>query len=218
MIISCRTIENELLRTMELTHCQYPVYWLESGLHNWPDTLNTRIQDILDHCSGYDSVLLAMSFCGNAVVGLRTHDFQLVIPRCDDCITLLLGSLQRRKTVTATYFLTEGWLRGERNIWVEYQHCLSKYGQKRGKIIFRTMLSNYKHMALLDTGCFDAETLETQVRQIAEALELSYVRLNGTLEYLNSLLGTYWDPKRFVVVQPNSIVTNQMCTLEGGLL
>ena len=53
---------------------------------------------------------------------------------------------------------------------------------------------------------------------IAEALELSYVRLDGTLEYLNALLTASWDPKRFVVVQPNSVVTDQMCALEGGLL
>ena len=82
--------------------CDYPVLWLESGLHNWPDKLQNRIQELLDQCQSYDTVLLAMSFCGNSVAGLETRDFQLVIPRSDDCITLLLGSLTRRQEAKAT--------------------------------------------------------------------------------------------------------------------
>lgn len=216
VVISCKTIEKELYAAMEQTGCDYPILWLESGLHNWPDKLQMRLQELLDSCGNYDTVLLGMSFCGNSVVGLRTHGFWLVIPRCDDCITLLLGSLDKRLHVPGTYFLTEGWLAGELNIWKEYQLCLEKYGQKRGRRIFEAMLAHYRNLALLDTGCFDCGALEPQIREIADTLNLTYIKLDGTLEYLKGLFGAGWDEDRFVLVPPNCTVTSAMCTLKGN--
>ena len=213
--IACKTIENELLAAMEQVDCHFPVLWLESGLHNWPDKLRNRIQELLDQCQGCDTVLLAMSFCGNSVVGLKTHNFQLVIPRSDDCITLLLGSLARRQEAKATYFLTEGWLKGELNLWKEYQNCLAKYGEKRGKRIFSALLAHYKNLALVDTGCFDREVLEKQVQEIAAVLGLEYICLDGTLDHLKQLLTGPWTENRFVQVAPHSTVTTEMCTLKG---
>lgn len=215
IVIACKTIEQELLASMKETGCEYPVLWLESGLHNWPDKLRNRLQELLNRCREYDTVLLAMSFCGNSVVGLKTSDFRLVIPRSDDCITLLLGSFRRRQEAKATYFLTEGWLKGERNLWKEYQDCLAKYGEKRGKRIFAALLANYKHLALVDTGCFDREALEQQVREIASVLGLEYICLDGTLNHLKQLLTGPWWEDRFVLVEPDSTVTAEMCTLKG---
>jgi len=215
IIIACKTIEQELLASMKETGCEYPILWLESGLHNWPDKLRNRIQELLDQCQTYDTVLLAMSFCGNSVVGLNTHDFQLVIPRSDDCITLLLGSLQRRQEAKATYFMTEGWLKGELNLWKEYQVCIEKYGEKRGKRIFYALLAHYKNLALVDTGCFDRELLEKQVQEIAAVLGLEYICLDGTLDHLKQLLAGPWTEDCFVQVAPHSTVTTEMCTLKG---
>ncbi len=107
VIIACKTIEQELNAAMEQTGCDYPVVWLEPGLHDVPKKLHETLEAHLDTVRGYDTVLLAMGFCGNSVVGLHTHDFELVIPRRDDCISLLLGDTQRP---FAAVFLTEGWL------------------------------------------------------------------------------------------------------------
>lgn len=210
-IIACKTIERELLASMEAVGCSYPVLWLESGLHNWPDKLRGRIQELLDSCVGCDTVLLAMSLCGNAVVGLKTGDFRLVVPRCDDCIDLLLGSPERRRALPGTYFLTQGWLDGELNLWAEYQMALKKYGKKRGKSIFSAMLAHYNHLALLDTGCFDRKPLETPLLDMARELDLEPICLEGTLEYLQTLLTGPWDPDRFLVVPPNGELTSKYC-------
>lgn len=210
-ILSCRTIEPELKSAMAQVGCGYEVLWLESGLHNVPRKLNARLQEQLDICDGSDTVLLAMSFCGNSVVGLKTGNFQLVIPRSDDCITLLLGSLEERMKHRATYFMTEGWLAGERNLWREYEECIRKYGREKGEWIMSTMLEHYRNLALVDTGCATQEDLEAQTREIAGKLELDYVRIPGTLDFLKQLLTGPWPRDRFVVVPPNSMVTDADC-------
>lgn len=215
VLVACKTLEQELLAAMAQTGCRYPILWLEAGLHNWPDKLRARIQALLDSCTGYDTVLLAMSFCGNSVVGLQAHNFRLVIPRSDDCITLLLGSLSRRQSLKGAYFLTEGWLRGERNIWEEYRLCLARYGEKRGKDIFAELLAHYTHLILVDTGCFHREALEPQVKQIAAALGLEYGCQPGTLGHLQQLLTGPWEEDRFVIADPHTSVTAGMCALKG---
>lgn len=212
-IISCRTIEPELRAAMARTGCEYEVLWLESGLHDVPRKLNARLQELLEQCDGVDTVLLAMSFCGNSVVGLRTGDFRFIMPRSDDCITLLMGSLQERMKHKATFFLSEGWLKGERNLWREYEDCLRRYGEEQGTWIFSTMLEHYRNLALVDTGCSDREALEAEVKQIAGKLGLDYVRIPGTLDFLEQLLTGPWPWDRFVVIPPGSEVTAEDCLL-----
>ena len=201
-IIACRTLEKELLAAMASIGCTYPVVWLEAGAHNVPDKRRAEIQNALDRIHGFDTVLLAMSLCGNIAAGLQTHDFQLVVPRYEDCITLLLGSSQLRNAHPGTYFLTEGWLKGADNIWAEYQHSLEKYGEHRTRRIFSAMLANYKKIAFLDTGCADVSAV---IQKIASQLDLEYARIPGRFSNLVDLLRGSWD-SRFLVVPPGKTV------------
>jgi len=215
IIIACKTIENELAAAMSTCDCSFEIRWLESGLHNVPKKLHDFLQDILDGCTGCDTVLLAMGFCGNSVAGIQTHEFTLVMPRVDDCISLFLGSFSQRKQHSAsgsTYFMTEGWLEGERNIWKEYEYTFNKYGPELGQEIFNTMFQNYKNLALIDTGCFDMTKAIADTKKIARKLNLSYIQLPGTIDYLIELLSFKWDPERFLMIPPHSQLGLSQCT------
>ena len=216
VIIACKTMEKELLAAMSRIPCSCEVRWLEAGMHNQPKKLNEQLQALLDACSEFDTVLLCMSLCGNAVAGLRTYDFQLIIPRCDDCISLLLGSSERRKKFPATYFFTDGWLKSDKSLWAEYQNCLQKYGKSRTDRIFSEMLSHYCHLALVDTGCFDTIKAAQEIRKIAETFSLEYVQIEGTLDYIQRLLTGNWDTTDFIIVPKNSRLTLQMCGRKGA--
>jgi len=207
-IIACRTLEKELLAAMANTGCTYPIFWLEAGGHNLPDKRRREIQNALDCCTAYDTVLLAMSLCGNLVAGLKSRNFRLVVPKCEDCITLLLGSRQQRLTHPGTYFLTEGWLMGQDNIGVEYQRSVEKYGEARAQKIFSGMFANYTRMACVDTGCSDAAG---QVQAVADALNLEYIQIPGTLDWLEELLRSDRDDCRFLILQPHSTLTLEDC-------
>ncbi len=208
MILGCRTLEAELRLAMKITGCNEEIKWVQSGLHNSPQKLREALQGILDEHTGTGTVLLAMGFCGNSVEGLHTGDFTLVIPRVDDCITFLLGSQENRRKSggKGTYFLTDGWLKGERNIWQEYQYTLNKYGEEVGKQIFQMMLEHYQTLALLDTGSCPLEQTEQQCRKIAEALELKYKRIPASLNFLVRLLRGNWDSEHFLIIPPDTVV------------
>ena len=97
VILACNTIRDELEKAAVSTSCPYPVVWVESGLHTVTESLRRRLQEELDRMKGVGKVILAFGLCGNAVAGLKTGDYQLIIPRVDDCITLLLGSQRQQK-------------------------------------------------------------------------------------------------------------------------
>lgn len=206
VIIACATLERELLAVLAKIHCTYPVIWLEAGMHNQPDTRRTQIQNALDQVQGYDTVLLAMTLCGGSVSGLRTGAFQLVIPRCQDCITLLLGSEDRRREIASTYFLTEGWLKGQQSILREYEYCLGKYGPARTERIFSGMLANYHSLAMVETEASQEPTTEETIRRMADLLKLDFLRIQGNLDYLQQLMTGPWEESRFLVIPYGSQV------------
>ena len=43
-VISCRTVEDEVTAAAARAGVDYPVTWLESGLHNTPNILRERLQ------------------------------------------------------------------------------------------------------------------------------------------------------------------------------
>ena len=213
LIISCETIKDELNHAIAETNCGYPVVWLESGLHNYPEKLRARLQETLNGVAGYARVLMGFGYCGNSIAGIKTGGYETIFPRADDCITILLGSYATRKQHERTYFMTKGWLAGEKNIWWEYQYTIKKYGKKRGKEIYAMVLENYRNLGLLDTGAYDINELNTQTMEIAKELGLEHKILPATTGYIKKLLTGPWPEKEFLTIPPNHEITTSQLML-----
>ena len=209
VIVACRTLEAELRFAMKKTGIGYPVNWMESGLHNVPKELNTRLQSTLDAIIA-QRVLIVLGFCGNSIKGIKTGGFEMIIPRVDDCISLLLGSADIRANISAkhaAYFLTEGWLRGERNLWVEYMHALEKYGEEEAQEIAEMMYGHYRTLCLLDNGVEPIEALTEKTKIIAETLGLDQMVIPASISYIENLLTGPWPEDRFLVKTPWESIT-----------
>jgi hypothetical protein len=222
LIIACNTIRGELEKAAAEVNCAHGFTWIESGLHLAPDSLRQRLQKELDRIQGVRRVLLAFGFCGNAVVGLKTGDFDLVIPRVDDCITMLLGSRENRERCNrrgGVYYLTKGWLEGEANIWKEYQAVLARYGPRRTEKVFRKMLAHYKFLGLIDTGAYDLPEIIPEATEISKELKLELLILQGTVGYLKRLLTGPWDDDRFIIIPPSTTIELEhlgLCSSAAG--
>ena len=214
-IIACKTISDELQHAMAQTGTDYPVVWLEQGLHNVPEMLHAALQTALDGLEA-QRVLLAMGFCGNAIRGVEVPVSELIIPRVDDCISLLLGSVQRRLAVSrehAAYFFTEGWLRGERNIWVEHLHMVEEYGEELTEELEKDMFGHYKTLGLLDCGIKPMDELIQGTKMIADGLHLTQQVIPATTRYLADLLTGPWPPERFLTLRAGESITEDKLTL-----
>lgn len=203
-VIACKTIEKELLAAIEKVGVQYSVLWLESGLHNSPKKLKRRVTELLDTVTE-GRVLLAMGSCGNSLEGVVSQHTQLIVPRVDDCISILLGSMQQRQKISselAAYFLTEGWMRGERNLWVEHLKMVEKYGEEQAMVIAEMLYAHYRTLALVDCGTSSMEELLEESLEMAKTMSLRQQIIPGTLSYLQQLLTGPWPEDRFAVKAP----------------
>lgn len=215
-VIACKIMQDELGYAMEKTGCDYPIVWLEQELHNVPAQLHDAVQQALDQQNA-ERVLLAMGFCSNAIQGVKVPVEELICPRVDDCISLLLGSVRRRGEIAreyAAYYFTEGWLRGERNIWVEHRHMLEEYGLELTAELEKDMYGNYRTLALLDCGIYPMEPLVEKTREIAEGLHLEQRVIPASVGYLEQLLTGPWPAEKFLTLHRGSAVTAEDLQLD----
>jgi hypothetical protein len=217
-VVACEIIRDELEHAMVDAGGEFQVRWIEGALHNFPDLLRERLQQTLDSLEGSDQVLMAFGRCGNVLEDLRTGGYELILPRADDCISLLLGSAQRRLEYSrdgGNYFLTRGWLRGERNIWAEYLYARKKYGEKGAREIMGVMFKNYRHLSVLDTQSYALDSILPVTRDMADTLKLSHRIIPGTTRYLRDLLTGPWEEERFLRCPPYSLI-GELCPDRGS--
>ena len=204
LLLACNTIREEICTVAENMQAEMPMIFLESGLHIFPEMLRQRLQAEIDGVGQEVShILLGFGFCGNALVGLHSANKTLVVPKVDDCITLLLGSIARRMEINrdGAYFLTRGWLDNRVTIWDEYQRCLKQYGEKKTRIIMQSMMGQYHRLVLLDTGLPEGGDWRETADRIAAAFALEKVEIKGTYALIEKLLSGAWD-EDFLVIKP----------------
>ena len=210
LIIACEMISDELNLAISRTGVDYPVIWIESRFHEQPDRLRTRLQDAINRISNVQHIILAFGYCGNALLGLETREASLIIPRVDDCISLLLGSqtlYHKLSSEFGTYFLTKGWLKYENGILNEFGRNIDRYGQARAHAISKVMLAHYSRLVLIDTGAYDIDVCLEKVQRLTKILGIAYEVMPGSGELLHKLLQGPWDD--FSIIPPGSTVTEE---------
>ena len=217
IIISCRTVENELRLALERTNTQYPVLYMEAGLHLRPDDLRKTLQSMLDRIENVDAVLMSYGFCGKGLMGIHSDRFKIVVPRVHDCISLLIGSAAERNRHGAdVYFLTSGWVDQELSLVGEFEKALSRYGEERGMRVFRRAMQHYTKLTTIDTGAYDVSTIAPRVRTVAEKMNWQCDQVPGSIRFFEKLVTGDWD-QEFIVLAPGQEITLEDIMSLGGM-
>lgn len=205
VVVACRMLESEYNRACEQLGIAYRTYWLDEMLHNTPENLHTQLQKVLDGLPNCKRAILVYGACGNATDKLVAGDYTLILPKVQDCISLLLGSDELRQKVQdncPTYFVTEKWVNGTNSIVAEFERTVDKYGEKRATRIFSVMLGNYRRFGLLDTMCYSLSEVNEKIERVARLLDLKREVIPCTTDFLRDLLIGPWDDERFWVIPP----------------
>lgn len=203
VILACQTMADELQLAMQQLNVNYPVVYLESGLHNSPEDLREKIQSQVDALDA-DLILLVYGCCGKGLVGIKAAKAILVIPRIDDCITLLLGSTENRRSIPdeiSTYFITKGWLDPEGNVMWDYRSWVERYGEQKALRLTKKMLAHYTRFLIIDTGAYSLEGVIPKIQKSCEKFSMRYDIIPGSLRLLHLLLTMPQEPE-FIVLHP----------------
>jgi uncharacterized protein DUF1638 len=208
-IIACDVMKEELLAIAP----QHPItfHFVSMGLHRWPDKLREELRSVLAALEGKNRVVLAFGLCGGAVAGLTAPGVPLFIPLAHDCIPLLLGSRYTHEELVrqekGTYFLSGGWLEGERTVFSEYRRVRDKYGEQKAKRVMATMFDAYRRLLFIHTGHpREAEHLATG-RELAGLLGLEFIALPGRDAWLRRVVNGPWDGDSFIAVEPGKAIS-----------
>src|SRR4051794_18536597 len=88
-IIACAVIEAEV---RALAPPGMPMHVLPQGLHNTPNELRARLQELVgtvDQDPAIEFIALAYGLCSRGTEGVSASRCTLILPRAHDCITLL---------------------------------------------------------------------------------------------------------------------------------
>lgn len=210
--IVCDVIYDELKNKIPES---WKVVNFERRLHEHSDILREKLQDEINKSQDYDIIVLGYGLCGNGIAGLVSPNVPLVIPRCDDCISLLLGSVEERKKQLGiepgTYFLTRGYL-GEAGdpIVSGFSEIRDKYDEETWHWIVKEMLKNYKRVVFINTGNYDPSEWREKAKQEAAKLGLRFEELKVSNEFLDRIVNGTWDDRRFILAKPGVKITFDM--------
>jgi hypothetical protein len=206
IMLACRNIQSELMAAVKASGARFPILFIPKETHLVPDNLRTNLQSVIDSLENVDYILLPMGRCGNGTLGLVSKNASLVLPKCSDCIDLLLsGEHLNPARPQYSYFLTEGWLGSPSSIDGEYSYTINKYGTKTGKSIIRMIYHNYKYFTLVDTRAYDLEAAKEKIMPLAEMTGMTINRMDGPCGVLAKLVKLEFD-SNFAVIPPGEPV------------
>ncbi|MDR3224992.1 MAG: DUF1638 domain-containing protein [Clostridiales Family XIII bacterium] len=208
-ILACETLRPEIELVLEDAGLALPVYWIDSGQHDFTDRLREAIQGALVEIpEAYGTVLLVFGFCGNAMVGVTSGARRLVMPKAADCIPIFLGSQEvRNEYGTKRYFFTEGYFEAESNTAKGYQDLVAKYGEDNARMVMREMLKHYENLSVVDTGAFDVSYVEDGLAELSEVTGVPVDVIPGNLRLIRMLITGDWPSEEFFIFEPGSKVT-----------
>jgi hypothetical protein len=199
--------------------------YLDYGLHVHPKRMAPALQAELDGLPGAHTVLLGYGLCGTGLVGLRAGPHRLIIPRTDDCIAILLGSVQAylsaQQECPGTYYLTRGWLESRNHPLGEYRELVERFGTEDADHVIDAMFRNYTTLCLVASSPDDFEACRPLVREVAEFCaerwNMSYEERLGSGELVEKLVASPGAPAEtlgedFIVIPPGGSVGSGMFT------
>lgn len=212
VVIACKIFEILLQQYLPEMMVEQAT-WLDYGLHRVPSKIATSVQAELDRLPRPSLVVLGYGLCGNGISGIQAGPHTLLVPRMDDCITLLLGSysryMQEFESVPGTYWLSRGWLESGSHPLKEYEEYRQRYGEKDADWLVDTQYEHYERLVMVAHDRRDLDAYRAQAQAVARFCErwgMQYEEILGSDDYVRRLVQVAQDLNRadsdFVIIPP----------------
>ena len=212
VILSCSSLLLHVEAAQTKMHTRFPVVNLDRRLHAEPKRMRSSILETLEALPpSCETVLAAMGYCGGSWNHIPLSR-RVVIPKVDDCITLLLhtddtphgnlkeaGHMYFRDCDTGAYSIES----------MKEEICRT-YGMEFGTSIFGSWFQNYTNADISDTRVYDcySEEYVTEEQKNADLIRCSLGYVEGSNRILEKLVSGQWDAQ-FIVLESGQEMTEQ---------
>lgn len=202
-LLVCSTLTIHAEAAQKAMHTDYPLYELDNSKHDRPERFWRLAFEAMENMpQEIDTVLLGLGTCGGACSGWK-FPRRTVMPRVDDCITLLLHQdhcFHYNLKKAGHFYLTENedLMSLER---IRDKLC-GKYGPKKAGKVMKAYFSGYTSVDIIDTGAYDSysEAYTKRARKEAAVIQLPYQHVPGSNLILEKLVSGRWD-EQFLVIE-----------------
>ena len=211
VILACSAMSLHVAAAQKTMKTDFPVIEVDSSFHESPSKTRQKIIETLEQMEkSIDTVLVAMGFCGGSWEDIAT-DKRIVIPRVDDCITLLLHTddtwYPNLKQCGHLYLRDD--IEGKFSPKSIKKNLCSQYGDSEGSFVFRTWFGSYTNADIIDTGAYDCHSgaYMLEAMENADLMEATLDYVPGSNLILEKLVSGRWD-QQFLVIEPGNTVSN----------
>lgn len=194
VFIACEVLRDMLERLLP-HHMADRISFQDYGLHRVPGQMTVTLQEAIGALEESSLVVLGYGLCGNGLQGVRARKHVLLVPRVDDCITLLLGSRQAYarefSAAPGTYYLSKGWLESGSHPLSEYHEVAERYGRDEAAWIMDQQYQNYERLALVAESRAELEQHRPAAREVAQFClrwDMRYEEILGSDDYVRRLV------------------------------
>jgi len=213
-VVACEVMKAELEAASRGRSVLF--FFLDQGLHRTPNKMAALIQEKIDSLpKSITRVTLSYGLCSNGILGVKSTDRELVVPRCHDCIALFFGSpaayREAFESRPGTYYLTPGWVAAKKDpLGIIYDDYAPKHGIETAFWVMEEELKHYTHIALINTGVGDIDALRARTRHNCKRLKKEYFEIQGSLDYFAKIVEGVYDEDEFLIVRPGGELTQEM--------
>ena len=225
-LVACEVLFREISMCAAQSPHIIDVVYLPKGLHDNPAEMTRALQSQIDATDPAldEALVLGYGLCSRGTAGLIARQVPLIIPRCHDCITLLLGSreaYQRHFTEKpGSYYFTAGWIerggaqtmrlpeQGE-GMGKSLQEYIEKYGEDNGRFLYdfeNQWQKNYTTAAYLRMPLFDCPAVREQAEAVAAEYGWEVEELPGSDRLFVAMCNGDWTDEDFLRVEPGCAV------------
>lgn len=232
-LLACKIFQRELAQVIPACPHALDITFLQQDLHTHPSLLREALQREIDRIeSGTDvhtnqktlekteAILLGYGLCSNALVGLRSGHFPLVIPRAHDCITCFMGSKERYaeyfESVKGSFYYTRGWLElgldiGQADIERKRSEYMARFDGDEDAVEYllemdREMLRHYRYLTYITWPGIPAEGGLAAAAELAAHAGLELVQYEGSNRLLADFVNGNWREEDFLIVPPGRTI------------
>ncbi len=212
VILACSSMLLHVGAAQERMGTNFEVVELDRSLHENPTKMRERILEVMDALpANYKTVLVAMGYCGGSWDSIPVSR-RVVIPRVDDCITMLLHTDDTRHSnlKQAGHIYFRDCDTGPYSIEAMKEKICRDYGMELGTSVFGSWFASYTHADIIDTGAYDcySEEYVVEAQKNADLIRCALDYVPGSNLILEKLVSGRWDAQ-FLVVEAGREVTEQ---------
>ena len=241
-LIACKALTREFSYLCAQSEHNIDITYIRQGYHNAPEVLRRNLQEEIDRIEGgndphsnennanpsrnnlctqpdFDVILIGYGICSKGTLGLTSKRYKIVIPKCHDCISLLLGSPREYKEAFNKYngcfWYTASWIENsnmpsEETTAREIEYYKEQeYDDETIEYLLedsKKWESAYNYAGYINMPFYNNDPFKDYTKKAAEFMQWDYIELEGKLTYMERFLNGDWDNDDFIVINPGEVV------------